>query len=222
MLKADLHVHSGASPDGAGTVDDVLSSAVEHGLDAVAVTDHDNLGASLDAVDAAEDYEVLALPGVEVTSEIGHVLALGVEEPIAPRRPIEETVEAIREAGGVAVIPHPFQQARHGVGAVADCDGVETFNSRLITGRGNRQADAFADEQGLPKLAGSDAHTPAMVGRAYTEIDAEPTRDAILDAIREGRTTPAGTRTPLLTSLKQFLGNRRRPLPTILWTYLFG
>lgn len=204
MLKADLHVHTGASPDGRGSVVEVLDAAEASGLDVLAVTDHDNLGPSRDVVAAAADRDLLALPGVEVTSQAGHVLGIGVEETVEPHLSIEETVAAIRDAGGVAVIPHPFQKRRHGVGGVEDCDGVETFNSRLITGRGNRRADAFAEEHGLPKLAGSDAHTPAMVARAYTEIAAERERAAVLDAIRDGRTTPAGSRTPILTSLRQF------------------
>jgi hypothetical protein len=204
MLKADLHIHSEASYDCESSIDEILEAAVEESLDVVAVTDHDEIRGSHEAVESASDYGLTAIPGIEVSTADGHLLALGVEEKIPAGEAVEVTVEKVRERGGVAVIPHPFQRLRHGVGAVRDCDAVEVYNSRLLTGIANRRARRFARANDLPELGGSDAHIPEMVGQTYTEIDAEPEVESVLDAIREGRTEVHGRRTPLLHTAQQF------------------
>ncbi|MDY7082481.1 MAG: PHP domain-containing protein, partial [Halobacteria archaeon] len=168
MLKADLHVHSRASYDAEGCVESILERAKDVGLDAVAVTDHDKIKSSLRAVEIAPSYGLVGIPGVEVSTANGHLLALGVEEIPEIGRPVAETIDEVREMGGYAVVPHPFQKMRHGVGAVTECDGFETYNSRLFTGIANRRAERFASKNGLTPTGGSDAHTVGMVGQAYT------------------------------------------------------
>ena len=217
MLRAELHTHTALSHDGRDSVDLLLGQAAAVGLDALAVTDHDAVAASLELVEKAEAYGLIGIPGSEVTTAAGHVLALGVRERIEPGRPFLESLERIRDAGGIAVIPHPFQKSRSGVGpnvsraALASADAIEVYNSRLLTGRGNRRAREFAAEHGLPMTAGSDAHISEMVGQAVTRIDAdEPTVEAIVDAIREGRTVVEGKRTPWRISFRQAGGGVKR------------
>ena len=217
MLSVDPHTHSAASYDGRDDVELLLKQAAIVGLDAIAVTDHDEIEASLEAVDRAPEHDLVAIPGMEVSSADGHVLALGVEELVPPERPFAETVEAIHDAGGIAVVPHPFQEARSGVLAnisrdeLAIADAIEVYNSRLLTGRSNRQARRFAERRGLPMTGGSDAHICEMVGQAFTRVDAtELTADAILEAISEGRTTVEGKRTPWRISFRQAAGGVKR------------
>jgi hypothetical protein len=190
------------------------------------VTDHDEIAASLRAAQLAPEYDLVGIPGMEVTSADGHVLALGVETAIEAGRPFAETLERIHDAGGIAVVPHPFQESRSGVMAnisrveLASADAIEVYNSRLLTGRANRQAKTFAAEHGLPMTAGSDAHIAEMVGRAITNVEAEPTVESILDAIREGRTTIEGRRTPLHISFRQAAGGAKRRMRSRL-SYFF-
>ncbi|MFT4890719.1 MAG: putative metal-dependent phosphoesterase TrpH [Halobacteriales archaeon] len=217
VLSVELHSHSALSHDGRDPVDRLLEQAEAVGLDALAVTDHDEIEASLEAVELAPEYDLVGIPGMEVTSDAGHVLALGVEEIVPEGLSFLDTIGRIHDLGGIAVIPHPFQESRHGVMAkvtAADlvaADAIEVYNSRLITGRSNRQAEKFAVERGLPMTAGSDAHIAEMVGQAVTRIDAEdPTVAGILDAIREGRTTVEGKRTPWHISFRQAAGGAKR------------
>lgn len=217
MLTAELHSHSALSYDGRDPVDMLLAQARAVGLDALAVTDHDEIEASLEAAELASDYGLVGIPGMEVTSKAGHVLALGIREKIPPGLPFAETLDRIRDQEGIAVVPHPFQKSRHGVaphvpaGELARADAIEVYNSRLFTGRSNRQAEQFADQHGLPKTAGSDAHISEMVGQAVTEIDAdERSVDGILEAVRRGDTSVIGKRTPWRISLRQFGGGVRR------------
>ncbi|MEF8813678.1 MAG: PHP domain-containing protein [Halovenus sp.] len=217
MLKVGLHNHSEWSHDGRDPVEDLLARARRAGLDAFAVTDHDNIEGSLEAVRRAPEYGLVGIPGLEISSADGHVLAFGITETVPPGLPFSDTVDRIHKLGGIAVVPHPFQESRHGVLAnisrdeLAIADAIEVYNSRLLTGRANRQAERVARERGLPMTAGSDAHISEMVGRAITNVAAE-TRDveSILEAIRQGHTTVEGRRTPWHISIRQAVGGVRR------------
>jgi predicted metal-dependent phosphoesterase TrpH len=223
VLSVELHAHSAASHDGRDPVDLLLEQAAAVGLDALAVTDHDGIDASLSAAASAREYGLVGIPGMEVTSAAGHVLALGVEELVPAGRPFDETVARIRDLGGIAVLPHPFQPSRHGVAPhvsrdqLRQADAIEVYNSRLLTGRANRQAERFAESHGVPMTAGSDAHIAEMVGQAFTEVDAyHRSAEGILDAIREGRTSVVGKRTPWVISVQQFGGGVRRRVASML------
>jgi predicted metal-dependent phosphoesterase TrpH len=223
VLSVELHSHSELSYDGRDPVELLLEQARAVGLDALAVTDHDEIDASLEAAARAQEYDLVGIPGMEVSSAAGHVLALGVEELVPAGLSYDETLECIRERGGIAVVPHPFQKSRHGVAPhitreqLTDADAIEVYNSRLFTGRSNRQAERFAETHDLPMTAGSDAHIAEMVGQAVTEVDAyHPSAEAILDAVREGRTSVVGKRTPWIISVQQFGGGVTRRVASML------
>ncbi|ESS08823.1 MAG: putative metal-dependent phosphoesterases (PHP family) [uncultured archaeon A07HN63] len=217
MLRVELHAHSARSHDGRDPVDLLLEQAAGVELDALAVTDHDAIDASIEAAEKASDYGLVGIIGMEVTSAVGHILALGIDDLVPSGLSYDETLDRIHEQGGIAVVPHPFQKSRHGVAPhvtddqLASADALEVYNSRLFTGRSNRQAETFAVERGLPMTAGSDAHISELVGQAVTEVGAdEATAEAILDAISAGRTSVIGHRTPWHVSLRQFGGGAKR------------
>lgn len=202
-VQVDLHVHSEASYDGREPVELILEHAADIGLDAVVVTDHDEIHASLEAADLAPEYGLVGIPGVELSTADGHLLGVGVEEMPEPGRPMDETAEAVRELGGAAVVPHPFQRTRHGVRKRrlqgVDPDAIETFNAWLFTGYRNRRARRYADRYGYPGVGGSDAHSLLTVGRAYTEVAVEAPPDDVVaadvvSAIHDGDTAIAGRR----------------------------
>ena len=211
-VRIDPHVHSEGSYDAADPVELLLEQAAEIGLDAIVVTDHDVIHESLRAAALAPEYGLVGIPGVEVSTADGHLLAIGVEEMPPRRRPLDETAAWVRDRGGVSIVPHPFQRSRHGVrkptlrecvapaGAEADAtagdaanaanaaggscgvDAVEVYNSWLFTGYKNRRARRFADAYDVPGVAGSDAHTVPYVGRAFTELAVPDADRASLDA----------------------------------------
>ena len=233
----DPHVHSDDSYDGHEPIELILEHASDIDLDGVVITDHDEIGESLRAAELAPEFGLIGIPGVEVSTAHGHVLALGVEERPERGRPFVETVEEVRELGGVAVVAHPFQRSRHGVKKryIKDCDAVEVYNSMLFTGYRNRRANRFAERRGYPKIGASDAHYLPNVGRAYTTITIhsdEPIRrddvdgEMLIEAMRDGSTDIHGRRTPVHRSAVQyakgavrksaFLATSRLPLfPTV-------
>jgi len=206
-VSIDPHVHSDDSYDGHEPVELILEHAAEIGLDAVVITDHDVIGESKRAAEIAGEYGLIGIPGVEVSTAHGHLLAVGVERMPPRRRPYDETVAWIHEHGGVAIVPHPFQRSRHGVrernisvpdsadGApegvedggdteaadASEVDAIEVFNAWLFTGYRNRRARRFAAKYGYPGIAASDAHHLEYVGRAFTEVEI-PGRESV-DAV---------------------------------------
>jgi predicted metal-dependent phosphoesterase TrpH len=208
MLRCDLHVHTNFSRDGESSVESILRRAEAIGLDAVAITDHDTVDGARYALQC--DTSVVVIPGTEVSTKQGHLLVLGVTTPIPPGLDFLATVRLARAQGGLLILPHPYHRWRHGVGrklkdSIEAVDAIETFNSRYITGSANRKAEIIARSFGKPCVGGSDAHNAKYVGFGFTYVAAEPDVDAILYAIRQGRTTPGGRMTPLHTYTRQSL-----------------
>ena len=114
-VSIDPHVHSEGSYDGHEPVELILEHAAEIGLDAVVITDHDVIRESRRAAEIAAEFGLIGIPGVEVSTAHGHLLAVGVDRMPPRGREYAETVEWIHERGGVAIVPHPFQRSRHGV-----------------------------------------------------------------------------------------------------------
>lgn len=215
-VRIDPHVHSEGSYDGHEPIELILEQASDIELDGVVVTDHDEIDESLRAAALAPDYGLIGVPGVEVSTAQGHLLAIGVEECPPAGRPYLDTVERVRALGGIAIVPHPFQRSRHGVHkrTIDDCDAIEVYNSMLFTGYRNRRAARFAERYGYPRIGASDAHHLPNVGRAYTQIELDPAvvtftdgtvdGDSLIEAIREGSTSIHGKRTPVHRSARQY------------------
>lgn len=208
-LEVDFHVHSEASYDGTEPVALLLEHAADIGLDAVVITDHDVIHASLEAAELAPEYGLVGIPGVEISTADGHLLAIGVEEMPEVGRPMAETADVVRELGGAAIVPHPFQRTRHGVRKRRlkrlEPDAIETFNAWLFTGYRNRRARTYASRYGYPAIGGSDAHSLLTVGRAYTEITVDvPMADVegedVVAAIKNGDTGVRGQRASIRRS----------------------
>src|SRR4030065_33390 len=79
QIRADLHVHTTYSKDSLITPKDLVYYAKKRGLDAVAVTDHNQLEG---AYKIAKETDFLIIPGMEVSSNDGHIVALNVNELI--------------------------------------------------------------------------------------------------------------------------------------------
>jgi hypothetical protein len=186
----DLQVHTDASPCARSSPEAVVAAAVEAGLDGVAVTDHDTV-ANVAAVREHAPSDLAVVPGVEVTTTQGHLLALGVEDTPPTADPLE-VADWVHDRGGVAVLSHPFDTLREHYRTDLDAlaravDAVEGINSRCVLPRFNGRARSFAAAHGLSTTGGSDAHFPMEVGRAYTEVDGD-----LVDAVERRDVRPVG------------------------------
>ena len=189
-MKADLHIHTDRSGDGRQSLDDVIRRCKELGLGAFSITDHNGMNCYPFQVEG-----LIVLPGMEITTADGHVLAYMINEPIPRGRGVEETIDLIHQQGGLAVAAHPSRWWS-GLGEKnvrgKKFDAVETLNSRSL-GLGNRAAALLARTMDLPGTGGSDAHVTEHVGRALTVFpdDCQNAED-IVRALRSGEVSTEG------------------------------
>jgi len=202
-VKVDLHVHTVYSSDSLITLEQLVFWAKRRGLSAVAVTDHNCVEGALKM---AKEKNFLVIPGTEVTSRDGHIVALNVREAIPRDLSADETVARIHAAGGIAVACHPFALFKGSIGkhTSGKFDAIETINASASPfKRSVRKAEEVAARFGLPRVAGTDAHYAPAIGYAYTVVDAELSVDAVVKAIAAGRCQPFGVPVPFKLKLEK-------------------
>ncbi len=211
LIRADLHVHTTYSSDSLITPKDLVYYSKRRGLNAVAVTDHNFLEG---AYKIARKTDFLVIPGMEVSSADGHIVALNVSELIPQGYSAIETVERIHEAGGVAIACHPYVYFKGCLREnVSDAfDAIEVINARAFPFKKSfRKAEEAAQRFGLSRVAGTDAHYGPQIGYGYTEIDADaPTVEAIAKAIVAGKCSPHGGAVPYFLNAQQQVQRIRR------------
>ncbi|MBI4173456.1 MAG: PHP domain-containing protein [Candidatus Aenigmarchaeota archaeon] len=217
MMLAELHCHTGYSrkrngqPDGLHTPEQMVRQAKTLGLQAIAITDHDTLAGLKAAVPAGRKHGILVIPGCEISSSNGHILALGIDAPVKPGLPVAATVEQIRAQNGLSIAAHPFDFRRRGVGTLArHCDAIEAFNAMSLERIPNLRARWFASQESKPGTAGSDAHSRQAIGMATVRLEAD-SLDALLQALRRGRFSTAARYMPLNLAVADMLRKRWRP-----------
>jgi predicted metal-dependent phosphoesterase TrpH len=204
-LKIDLHVHTEYS-DSKGRLDDVVRTALRKGLDGIAITDHNTCKAALLALDRYSD-RIIIIPGLEYGTEEGHLIALGIVDVPPWGLSASQAARYFHERGAIVIIPHPKipllgfrEEALKGVKP----DAIETCNSATpFYGLATKRSERLADSLKLPRIGGSDAHDGECVGDSYTIVDSSSREMVdILQAIRDGRTTPQGHPSSLFYRLR--------------------
>ena len=194
-----MHVHTSCSPDSLIRVDDLLKTCDHKGVDCVAVIDHDTMEGALKLHEQAPSRIIV---GEEIHTTAGEIAGLFLKETIQPWLSPLETIEKIKEQGGLVYLPHPFdnmrgsvleEQALHEIWEKVDI--VETFNSRSTFPWSNWKAAKFAKEKGILAGVGSDAHSKYELGMACVLM--EPFDSAhdflvkLADTGKRTRKTPA-------------------------------
>ncbi|MBI4233610.1 MAG: PHP domain-containing protein [Chloroflexi bacterium] len=216
----DLHTHTyPKSDDSFLEPEQLIGRAREVGLDGICLTEHDGFWDAETAEALTRRFNFLVLPGCEVTTEEGHLLAFGVDRYIFGMHRASFVKELVDRAGGVLVVAHPYrrkyreEEARDEIsydGMVRRAcenivfplaDAVEVMN-----GRGSARENAFAHEIGkrfgLKGTGASDAHRWEDIGTFATEFEAPI--GSLSDLIREikgGRFRPVALRAPWQASV---------------------
>jgi predicted metal-dependent phosphoesterase TrpH len=193
---------------------ELIETAIKKGLGGIIITDHDTVMGGLVGERASRQYrDFRVIPGAEITSRLGHILAIGIRANVPKGLSVEETVDAIHDLGGIAVASHPFASGRR-PSLGEEClkaDGVEVFNANNRY-NANSKALSLAKAHRSPMTAGSDAHWARNLGYAGIICD-DPIED-----IRRGHTRIFGNYTSLLVR-RVFIVRQlasaliRRPLP---------
>lgn len=209
MLKIDLHVHTVHSGDSPCEVREAITAAKENGLDGIAITDHDSVSGLEEALNITREEEFLIIPGIEVSSDDGHILGLGIKKTVPSGLPAAETVKKIKEKGGVTVSAHPFSLDPKPFSILkANFDAVEIFNSRRYVG--NKLAKKYTSNHNLHPTGGSDAHFCDEIGLAGVKLNCEPTVKKVLEKIRNGKASIFGRYLPLSHYMRAALFRLRR------------
>jgi predicted metal-dependent phosphoesterase TrpH len=208
QLQVDLHCHSRFSADGVAEPESLVAEARARGLNGFAITDH-NTCACVDYFmnhgymnkEGTPIDGLLIIPGQEITTAEGHLLALGVTLPDLKGIPAIEAVELIHKAGGLAIPPHPYDFFRAGIREhvleTLNIDAIEVFNAATTLKRYNKHAFNYAQQRGLPMTSSSDAHDSAALGTAYTILEVDEFSVAgVLNGIRKGPTLKQRYLTP--------------------------
>ena len=207
-LLCELHAHTTWS-DGTLTLTELVDVYGRHGFDVLCVTDHvlpagapylteAAHGRYVKAIErearrAREQYDLLLVPGVELTFEDGHALALGTREWIPLAGGVEQALVEARARGAAIVAAHPHGEVP---------DPTESRTTRWFW-RNRRRAAQLVDrwelinraqtfgwvaEAGLPPVATGDFHRPEHLETWKTLLPCARTEAAVLSYLRSDAT----------------------------------
>jgi hypothetical protein len=104
-IRGAMHIHTRRS-DGFGSVDDVASAAAQAGLNFVILTDHGD--GTRDPDPPRYRSGVLCIDAVEISTDGGHLVALGIPRTTySLGGEARDVVEDVKRMGGMAIAAHP-------------------------------------------------------------------------------------------------------------------
>ena len=192
VLAADFHTHGSLWSDGVLTPFGLVLAAERQGLDAIAITGHDQVS---DAKAGRWFSSLIGGPTILIGEEMlgadHHVIAVGIDQVIHLPTVAEQVAEVHRQ-GGVAIAAHPVREFWPGFagGVKAQLDGSEICHP-MINGnaKARTELDEFRQGVSLAAIGSSDFHGFGRIGECRTYVFAtDNTAAAIVDAIRAHRT----------------------------------
>jgi predicted metal-dependent phosphoesterase TrpH len=197
VVTADLHVHAFLG-DGALAPWDIRREARRRGLDAVAITNHNQMyAARLDRALFPGAKTPLTLMAEELTAPAYHLIVLGIREPIDWRLPLADAIRAVHARGGVAIAAHPSGMSGKRIDdeVLGLLDGLELAHPVSDDDPSARAdldalyARATRIKPTIAAIGASDFHFGAPLGSWRTLLlVGQLTEEGVLDAIRGGRT----------------------------------
>lgn len=192
-FRGNLHSHTNNS-DGKFSLDELVRNYESLGYDFLIITDHDKL-TLIEGVNS----DMLILPGCEVSTDKGHVVAVNLKEPIEPNLPSQEVIDAINAQGSIAILAHPnwgenfCHWRQEDLISLNNYAGIEVFNGNILRDSGNPLA---SDRWDMLLSRGhkcwcygvDDTHNELDLANGWTMVLAdELSSEAIVNALREGR-----------------------------------
>jgi predicted metal-dependent phosphoesterase TrpH len=203
--RADTHMHTNLG-DGTASPARIIEEATRRGLQVIAITDHDHVEGAKRVAELLSQQEspLQMITGVEVSTRQGHLLGLFVNKAPKALRSVEASIEAIKEQGGLVIIPHPLGRlvpslSRAKIDELLNkgfpIDGIEIYNPSPANASMRSTVRLANAQWGLAEMGGSDAHFWQHIGAAYTLFPGS-TPDDLRRAILERTTRPGGQEIP--------------------------
>jgi hypothetical protein len=197
VLAVDFHTHSSMWSDGAFTPWGLVLEAERQGLDAIAVTGHNEVwDGQLAERFARAAGGPIVIGGQEVLAEGRfHMIAAGIHEVVDFRKSAADVVDDVHRQGGVAIAAHPFHTFAPGwKAAMQRLDGGEICHPNIFwMPSGQAELEEFAARQPIAAIGSSDFHGTGRMGvcRTYVFVR-EASAQGVLDAVRAHRTVVFG------------------------------
>ena len=215
VIDVDLHMHTDHSNDCATPVEVLLATAIEQGLGAIAITDHNEVSGAIEAQAKADGIKIILAEEVKTASQ-GEVIGLFLTEKIPRGLTLAETVAEIKRQGGLVYVPHPFDRMHsvpdyeHLLTILEDVDAIEVYNPRVAIGSFNEEAARFAAKYRIVAGAGSDSHVAAGLGSVRIRMRDFDGPEEFLESLRDADIVTKPTSLLYVQALK-FLETKATP-----------
>lgn len=201
LSKADLHIHSCFS-DGKLSPEDIVKIAKEKNYKLISITDHNTVNGYLKTNVLRNDF---VIPGIEYdcwhNGILVHILGYGIDVNNRKIKELcfrnqrcikvaclrfmmtnlqaKEAIQAIKEAGGIAVLAHPACYWAFSLDSLFKefqefgLDGVECyypyvgFLRRILKFHSKKKIIELAEKYGFIKTGGSDNHSNKFDSEKY-------------------------------------------------------
>jgi predicted metal-dependent phosphoesterase TrpH len=178
-VKIDLHVHTRErSPCASSSAEKMIRAAIDRGLDALVISDHNRLVPPQHLSTLNAKYAPFRVfGGIEVTLAGEHALVLGVQDSLLEHRwwSYGDLHSFVSEQGGLLALAHPFRFNRK---IEADIQRFPPNALEVHSHNTPRRAEpvirAVAAALDVRLLSNSDAHLVGDVGAHYNELDEVP------------------------------------------------
>jgi hypothetical protein len=197
--RADLHLHTNFS-DGFSSPEKIVDTAVEKGLDIIAITDHNVLAGAKTAQQYAreKDLPIKVVIGQEITTSQGEIIGLFLNNLIPPFLTPEETCLQIKKQGGISFVPHPhriiigYSLSFETINDLVEknlLDAIETYNFWDYSPQLAKKRKQKNEKWQLAELANTDSHHYSTLGYYYNEFEGASIKD-LKQAIKNNRLDP--------------------------------
>lgn len=228
LAAAEVHAHTLAS-DGMVSPEELVRAAAAAGISVLCITDHDTMAAVPQAREAGLALGVDVVAGEEVTTALPsgtHIVGLFLERPVRMGMSMEDTVDAIHDQGGLAVLAHPFmpfyfasigERRARALLETRSVDGIELRHTAIMSPWGRRRLDDFyiahRSQLGAALGAGDSHFGRHDMGRLVTVFPGATAAD-FRAALEARQTSPRPGVVPDPPPLSMRLAQQRRSL---LW-----
>lgn len=194
LKRIEFHIHTRYSKDSILNFWFLLILCKIKRIDCIAITDHNEIKGALKYQEKLEGHGIKVIVGEEIFTKDGEIIGLYLKEKIEAKLSVEETIQKIKEQGGLVYIPHPYEPYRKKTVLREEkikehkdkIDLIEVHNGRNRNYSISKKQEELADKYKLRKVVGSDAHTFFELGR-NTMLIASFDRSEILQAIETGQ-----------------------------------
>ena len=206
MIYLDLHAHStDASDDAGATVEGYLKWCMVrkkqgYKIDGFVLTEHRTFDHDLSYASIADKYGLLVLKGAEIETDIGHMLAFGLNKEFTNHFDLSDVhlshskiLDSLENLGGIAIPAHAGRPSigmaeyiEKGLVALDKIIAIESSNGGS-NNEENAKAVSIANEYNFKTVGGSDSHFVSSIGKCVTAFEDQITNEVdLVNALRNG------------------------------------